>query len=81
MKQPTYDATTESVAAYLVRLDAWKAQGEWIPANGMTEKPFTTKSGRRLLYCYQPRTGRHAYLDMGTDMILSDTEARLALDY
>jgi len=59
--------------------NAKREQGEWIPANNRTETPFLTRSGKRLLYCYQPSTGRHAYLDMGTDLILSDEEAQLAL--
>ena len=50
-------------------------QGAWVPACGGTEVPFTSRSGRRLLYCYQATTGRHAYLDCGTDLILSDDEA------
>jgi len=50
-------------------------QGAWIPACGGTEVPFNTRSGRRLLYCWQPTTGRHAYLDCGTDIILTDEEA------
>lgn len=54
-------------------------QGDWLPACGGTETPFMTRSGRRLLYCWQPSTGNHAYLDMGTDIILSDEEAQLAL--
>lgn len=54
-------------------------QGHWFPANGGSETPFFTRSGRRLLYCWQPTTGRHAYLDCGTDIILTDDEARLAL--
>lgn len=53
--------------------------GPWLPANGGTEEPFWTRTRRRLLYCWQPSTGRHAYLDMQTDLILSDEEARLAL--
>jgi len=60
-------------------LDARQAkaeQGAWIPACGGTEVPFTTRTGARLLYCYQPTTGRHAYLDCGTDLILTDQEAR-----
>jgi hypothetical protein len=56
-----------------------KSQGNWYPANGGTETPFLTRSGRRLLYVWQPATGNHAYLDCGTDLILSDDEARLAL--
>lgn len=55
------------------------AQGDWIPACGGTEVPFETRGGFRLLYCYQPSTGRHAYLNCQTDMILSDEEAALAL--
>lgn len=69
----------ETLAGYLDRLDAWKAQGAWTPASGGTEEPFTARSGARLLYCYQARTGRHAYLNLGTDLILSDEESRLHL--
>lgn len=50
-------------------------QGNWEPASGGTEQPFRAKSGKRLLYVYQASTGRHAYLDMDTDLILSDEEA------
>ena len=48
------------------------ANGNWYPANGGTEKPFVSRSGRRLLYCWQPSTGKHAYLDCDTDIILDD---------
>lgn len=51
------------------------SQGEWIPACGGSEVPFKTRSGRTFLYCYQPSSGRHAYLDVGTDIIMSDDEA------
>jgi hypothetical protein len=50
-------------------------QGNWVPACGGTEVPFLTRSGRRLLYCWQPSTGRHAHMDLDTDLILSDDEA------
>lgn len=56
-----------------------KTQGNWYPANGGTEEPFVTRTRRRLLYCWQPSTGDHAYLDLDTDLILTDEEARLAL--
>ena len=46
----------------------------WIPACGGTETPFETR-GRKLLYCFNPAKGRHAYLDMGSDLILSDEDA------
>lgn len=54
-------------------------QGNWVPACGGTEVPFTTRSGRRLLYCWQPSTGKHAYLDCSTDLILTDDEAALCM--
>jgi hypothetical protein len=59
--------------------EAAREQGNWYPANGGTETSFVTRSGRTLLYCWQPSTGKHAYLDCGTDLILSDQEAELAL--
>lgn len=54
-------------------------QPNWIPACGGTEQPFTTRTGRRLLYCWDTRSGRHAYLDLESDIILTDDEARQAL--
>lgn len=51
----------------------------WYPANGGTERPFTTRTGRRLLYCWQPSTGRHAWLDVQTDIVLTPEEAQVAL--
>jgi hypothetical protein len=51
------------------------SQGNWIPACNGTETPFHTRSGRRLLYCWQPSTGKHAYLDCETDLILDDSQA------
>ncbi len=68
-----------SIPRQLEAKDRWKAQGDWVPASGGTEQPFWTRTGRRLQYVYQPRTGRHAYLDLGTDVILTDEEALLAL--
>lgn len=54
-------------------------QGAWVPGCGGTEVPFRTRTGRRLLYVYQPSTGRHAYCDLDTDLILSDADAMVAL--
>jgi hypothetical protein len=53
--------------------------GHWVPGCNQTETPFWTRTGRHLLYCWNPVTGKHAYLDLQTDLILSDEEARLAL--
>ncbi|UCC72056.1 MAG: hypothetical protein JSV86_17060 [Gemmatimonadota bacterium] len=69
--------TKESIAAFIKRMDAWKRQGNWIPACGGTEKPFRTRTRHRVLYVWQPRSGRHAYLDMGTDMIIPDRDLHL----
>jgi hypothetical protein len=51
-------------------------QGNWYPACGGTETPFISRSGKRLQYMYQPRTGNHAYMDVDCDMIITDEEAR-----
>lgn len=52
-----------------------REQGNWYPAAGGTEPVFTSRSGRRLQYVYQPATGNHAYYDVDNDLILSDEEA------
>ena len=54
-------------------------EGNWFPANGGTETEFKTRSGRRLLYVWQPTTGNHAYLDLDSDIILTMEEAEAAL--
>jgi hypothetical protein len=56
-----------------------RENGPWFPACQGTETPFTSRSGLRLLYCWQPSTGKHAYLNCDTDIILTDEEARAAL--
>ena len=53
-----------------------KQRANWVPACGGSETPFTCK-GRRLLYCWNGLGGNdceHAYLDLDTDMILSERE-------
>jgi hypothetical protein len=73
------DTVEKTVAERLAERDRQREQGPWLPACGGTETPFLTRTGRKLLYCWQPSTGRHAYLDMGTDMFLSDEDAEYAL--
>lgn len=51
----------------------------WVPACGGTEVPFKTRSGRTLLYCWNRHTMQHAYLDVETDLILTDEEAWMCL--
>jgi hypothetical protein len=68
-----------TIAEHIEQERARKAQGNWIPANGGTETVFVSRSGRRLLYCYQPASGNHAYCDVDSDVILTDEEAAAAL--
>ena len=59
------------------RAKATKAD-RWVPANGGYETECRYRTGRRLLYCYNFAEGRHAYLDLDQDRILSDREALVA---
>ncbi len=68
-----------NVAEALKAADEKRKNGNWYPASGGTEQPFVTRTRRRLLYVFQPSTGRHAYLDLDQDVVLDDTEARHAL--
>ncbi len=72
----TADATLRDL---LTAKQAKAEQGVWLPANGGTEVPFVTRSGARLLYCWQATTGKHAYLNCDTDLILSFEEAEALL--
>lgn len=51
----------------------------WVPACGGTEQPCLTRSGARLLYCFNPGQRRHAYLNLSTDIIVSDEEANMLI--
>jgi len=65
----------ESIEQHIAKQE----NGPWVPACGGTERPFTSRSGKRLLYCWQPSTGKHAYLDCGSDIILTQEEAEIAM--
>jgi hypothetical protein len=71
--------TNLSLPELIEALDQRKQQGNWIPACGGSEVPFISRSGLRLLYCWQPYSGRHAYLNCDTDIVLTDEEAQFAL--
>jgi hypothetical protein len=60
---------------YAIRINA----DAWVVACGGTETPTKTRTGKTLLYVFNPKHRKHAYLDVGTDLILSDEEARAAL--
>jgi hypothetical protein len=68
-----------SLVEMLAERDRKAAEGKWVPACNGTEVPFITRNRFRLLYCWQPSTGRHAYLNCDTDIILTDEEAMMAL--
>lgn len=55
------------------------AAPDWVPACGSTETPFTTCTGRRLLFMWNLSTGEHAYYDVASDIFLSNDEASTAL--
>ena len=59
--------------------DAAARSDDWIPACGGTEAPFTTRTGRRLLYMWNRSTGEHAYYDVQRDVFLTNEEAIAAL--
>ena len=50
-----------------MKLDAW------VPACGGTEEIFVARN-KRILYCYNPKAHKHAYLDVDSDMIMTDEE-------
>lgn len=51
-------------------------EGYWQPANNKLEEPTTYRTGAVLLWCFNPVTKKHAYLNCQTDLILSDEEAQ-----
>ena len=51
----------------------------WLPASRGTETPFIARSGAKLQYVFNPKSGNHAYLRVDSDMILSDEEAAMHL--
>jgi len=76
---PSIDRAGRTLAQALDAAQRRREQGPWCPAAGGTEQPFVAADGRRLLYVYQASTGRHAYLDVGADLVLADAEAARAM--
>lgn len=56
-------------------------RGRWVPACGGSEKPFLTRSGIKVLYVWHTGTGAHAYLDVGSDMIMTPAEVDAAFGW
>ena len=61
------DSVAEFNTAVAGRLDVW------VPACGGRETPFLIE-GQRLLYCFNPALGRHAYYSLDQDLVLERDE-------
>jgi len=48
----------------------------WVPGTG--ETPYKTRSGIRVLLCFNTRTGEKAFLNCDSDIFLSADDAILA---
>lgn len=59
------NATIEYAMAIVAKADTW------VPAACGHEEITCYRDGRRLLYCFNPATGDHAYINCDTDMIES----------
>lgn len=70
---------TKTIAELIKDREYKRSQGSWVPACNGTEIPFKTRNRFTLLYCWQSSTGKHAYLNVETDLILSDEEAHMAM--
>lgn len=66
-------ATTEYTMAIAANAD------RWVPAHRGTEQPFVSRSGIRMLYCFNPRQQNHAYINADTDVVMTEEETRAAL--
>lgn len=45
----------------------------WVPACGGNEVPYLDK-GKRVLYVYNHRTGKHGYLDLDSDIVFDNPD-------
>lgn len=66
---------TQSIADQLNEAQARRERnGHWVAACGGSETPMTVR-GVRVLYCWHTGTREHAYINLGTDMVMSAAEA------
>jgi len=54
-----------------------KGRDAWVPASGGKEAPII-KNGKWYLYCFNHKRRQHAYLDLDSDSIITNDEARSA---
>ena len=78
---PLREVQGGSIEGHTMKGGNMKREPNWIPACGGTERPFRTRTGKTLLYCWDTRSGNHAYLDCESDIILTDAEALEALGW
>jgi hypothetical protein len=77
MAQVTHNRLTDWDAAEAKReFELGRGRDQWVPGCGGSEVPALVH-GAWFLYCFNHKQRRHAYLNMSTDMILSDEEAKL----
>tara|TARA_R110000803_G_scaffold28011_10_gene65131 strand:- start:3625 stop:3849 length:225 start_codon:yes stop_codon:yes gene_type:complete len=65
--------TNQTIEQAIAAQEARRNNGNWVAACGGTETPFTINRVR-VLYCYQPASGKHAYMNLDTDMVMTDEE-------
>lgn len=63
----------KTVAERIAEIEARREQGLWIPSTG--ETPTRYRNGKVLQKCWQPSTGKTAFLNVETDIFLTDEEA------
>jgi len=51
----------------------------WVPANGGSEVPFLTRTGKKIWYMFCPTLKIHAYYCVDNDTFLSDEEVNADL--
>ncbi|MBW2672173.1 MAG: hypothetical protein JRD89_01995 [Deltaproteobacteria bacterium] len=51
----------------------------WVPGCGGHETEFVSRRGFRLLWCYNPAQQKHAYVNLDTDIVLTNDEANAAM--
>lgn len=49
----------------------------WIPGNGGTEKPFTTRTKHMVQWMWNTISGQHAYYCLTTDLFVENNHADL----
>jgi hypothetical protein len=46
----------------------------WVPGGGGNETPIVQRNGDRWLWCYNPGQGRHAYINLETDIEVPEAD-------